>query len=46
MPEGAICTEIIVIPAPGTGMLFDGVRLEHTLEYFIQHLSVCLPLHI
>jgi len=46
MPEDAICTEIIVIPAPGTGILFDGERLEYTLEYFIQHLLVCLPLLI
>jgi len=46
MPEVAICTENIVIPALGVGILFKGEMLEHPPEYFVQHLSVCLPLLI
>jgi hypothetical protein len=46
MAEVAICTENIVIPALGVGILFKGERLEYPPEYFIQHLSVCLPLLI
>ena len=46
MPEVAICTENIVIPTIGIGILFKGVRLEYPPEYFVQHLSVCLTLLI
>jgi len=46
MPEVAICTENVGIPALGTGMLFKGKWLEYPPEYFVQHLWVCLPLHI
>jgi hypothetical protein len=45
-PEVAICTENIVIPTPGAGILFKGDLLERLPEYFIQHLSVCLLLLI
>jgi len=45
-PEVAICTENIVIPALGAGILFNAERLEYQPEYLIQHLSVCLLLHI
>jgi len=43
MPEVAICTENIIIPALGAGILFQGERLEYLPEYCIQHLSVCSP---
>jgi len=46
MPDVAICTENLVIPALSTGMLFDGEWLEYPPEYFIQHCSFCLPLLI
>jgi hypothetical protein len=46
MPEVAICTENIVIPALGVGIVFKGERLEHPPEYFVQHLSDCMPLLI
>jgi len=46
MPEVAICTEHVSIPALSTGILFIGERLEHPPEYFIQHLLVGLPLLI
>jgi len=46
MPEVAICTENVVIPNLGPGILFEGERQEYLPEYFIQHLSVCLPLLI
>jgi len=46
MPEVAICTENVVIPALGTGILFKGERLEYPPEYLVQHLSVCMPLLI
>jgi hypothetical protein len=46
MPEVAICTENVVIPALGVGILFKGERLEFPPVYFIQHLSVCLLLLI
>jgi hypothetical protein len=45
-PEVAICTENVVIPAFGAGMLFRGEWLQYPPEYFVQHLSVCLPLLI
>jgi len=45
-PEVAICTENVVISALSAGILFHGERLEYPLEYFIQHLSVCLLLLI
>jgi hypothetical protein len=41
-PEVVICTENIVIPALGAGMMFKGEWLEYALEYVVQHLSVCL----
>jgi len=40
-PEVAMCTENSVIPALRGGILFNGERLEHPAEYFIQHLSCC-----
>jgi len=46
MPEVAICTENIVIPALGARILFKAGKLGFLLEYFVQHLSVCLPLLI
>jgi hypothetical protein len=46
MPEVAICTENVVIPTPGAGILFKGEWLELLPEYFVQHLSVYLPLLI
>jgi hypothetical protein len=46
MPEVAICTENVVIPAPGAGIEFKGERLESPPENFVQHLTVCLPLLI
>jgi len=46
MPEVAICTEKVVIPALGTGILIEGERVEYPPEYLVQHLSVCLPLLI
>jgi hypothetical protein len=46
MPEVAICTENLVIPALGAEILFRGERLEYPPEYLIQHLPVCLPLLI
>jgi hypothetical protein len=46
MPEVAICTENFVIPALGAGILISGEWVEYPLEYFIQHLSDCLPLLI
>jgi hypothetical protein len=45
-PEVAICTENIVMPALGPGMLFKGDRLRYPLESFVQHFLVCLPLLI
>jgi hypothetical protein len=44
MPEDAICTENIVISALGTGIESRGARWEYPPEYFVQHLTVCLPL--
>jgi hypothetical protein len=46
MSEVAICTENVVIPTLGTGILLKGEWLEYPLEYFVQHLSVSLPLLI
>jgi len=46
MPEVAICTENVVIPALGAGIVFKGERLEYPPEYLIHHLSVCMPLLI
>jgi hypothetical protein len=46
MPEVAICTQNVVIPALSTGMVFRVERLEYLLEYLVQHLSVCMPLFI
>ena len=38
--------EIGVIPALGAGIVFKGEWLEYPLDFFVQHLSVCLPLLI
>jgi len=50
MPEITSCTENIVIPALGIGILFSGERLqyppEYPLEYMVKYLSVCLQLLI
>jgi hypothetical protein len=46
MSEVAICTENVVIPALGAGIVFKSERLEYPPEYFVKHLSVCLPLLI
>jgi hypothetical protein len=46
VPEVAICTENIVIPAFGAGILFTGERLEYPPEYLVQLLSVCMLLLI
>jgi len=46
MPEVAICTEVVVIPALGAGILLKDERVEYLPEYLVQHLSVCLPLLI
>jgi hypothetical protein len=46
MPEVTIYTDNVVIPALGIGILFNGGRLEYLPQYFVQHLSVCLPLLI
>ena len=46
MPEVAICTENVVIPAPGAGILLTCGRLEYPPEYHVQHLSVCVLLLI
>jgi hypothetical protein len=42
MPEVAICTENIVIPALSAGIVGNGEWLEYPLEYINQHLLVCL----
>jgi len=46
MPEVAICTENVVIPTIGAGIVFKGEWLEYPTEYFVQHLLVCLLLLI
>jgi len=46
MPEVTIRTENVVIPALGAGILFKGEWVEYLPEYFVEHLSVCLPLLI
>jgi hypothetical protein len=46
MPEVAICTVNVVIPALGIGILFKGGRLEYLPDYFVQHLTVCFLLLI
>jgi hypothetical protein len=46
MPEVAICTENVVIPASGIGTLIQVEGLEYPPEYLIQHLSVSLLLLI
>jgi len=46
MPEVAICTETVVVPALGAGILFKGEWMQYLPEYFVQHLSVWLPLLI
>jgi hypothetical protein len=44
MPELAICTQNVIIPALDAGILCEVQRLEYPPEYLIQHLSVCIPL--
>jgi len=46
MPEVTICTENVAMPTLSAGVLLKCERLEYPPEYFIQHLSVCLPLLI
>jgi hypothetical protein len=46
MPDVAICTGNVVIPALGAGIVFTGERPKYPPEYVVQHLSVCLPLLI
>jgi len=46
MPEVAICTEKVIIPALGAGISFKGERLKHPPEHRVQHLSVCMVLLI
>jgi len=46
MADIAICTENVVIPTLGAGILFKGERVEYPPEYLVQHLSVCLLLLI
>jgi hypothetical protein len=46
MPEVAICTENVVIPALGAGIEFNSERLEYPPQYFVQHLTICMPLLI
>ena len=46
MPEVAFCTENVVIPTLGVGIVFKGERLKYPPEYFVQHLSGCLLLLI
>jgi hypothetical protein len=43
MPKVAICTENVVIPAPGAGIVLKGERLVYAQAYFFQHLSVGFP---
>jgi hypothetical protein len=38
MPEVAICTEYVVIPAPSDGILFNMERPDYPPEYLVQHL--------
>jgi hypothetical protein len=33
----------VEIPALGAGIELKGERLEYPPEYFVQHLTVCLP---
>jgi hypothetical protein len=44
MPEVAICSDNIVLLALSQGILFKDEWLEYPPEFFIQHLSGCLPL--
>jgi hypothetical protein len=46
MPEVAICTANVVLPALGAGIMFTGERLEYPPEYIVQHIAVCMPLLI
>jgi hypothetical protein len=46
MPEVAICTENVVTPAVGAGILSKSERQEYSAEYFFQHLAVFLLLLI
>jgi len=45
-PDVTICTENVAIPAFGDGILCPSGRLNYPAEYFLQRLSVCLPLLI
>ena len=46
MPEVAICTENVVTPPLGAGMLSNGESLEYAPQYSVQHPSVRVPLLI
>jgi hypothetical protein len=46
MTVSAICGGSIVITDLGTGIWLIADKLEHLLEYLIQHLLICLPLLI
>jgi hypothetical protein len=46
MPEVAIWTENLIIPALGAGFEYIGEMLEYPPQYFIPHLKLCLPLLI
>ena len=41
-----MCTENVVIPTLGAGILFRCEGVEYPPEYLVQHLSGCLPLLI
>jgi hypothetical protein len=42
MPEVAIWTENVVIPADSARIVLKGERLDYPPEYFVQHLSAGL----
>jgi hypothetical protein len=46
MPEVAIGTANVVLPALGAGIMFKGERLKYAPEYIVQHITVCMPLFI
>jgi len=37
-----MCTENVVIPALGAGILCKGESVEYPPEYLVKHLSVCV----
>jgi len=46
MPQVAMCTKNVEIPAHGVRILFKAEWLEYPPVNFVQHLSVCLVLLI